>query len=109
MVRFWLQPAATLTAALLVLLSAGLTVRQRSRADAKDQWWKRTQWAIDLALDPVDPLRQEVGLIAVDEQAGSRLSDVEDAQLITAVSSNALAHAVRLRQTAGEERGGHDR
>ena len=106
MLQYWLQPAATLTASLLVLLSAGLTVRQRHRADAKDQWWKRTQWAIDLALAADDQLLREVGLLVADEQARSRLADAEDGQLLDVVASRLVPDIPRLGETHSEERGG---
>ena len=96
-VQPWLQPTATLTAALLVLISAGLTIRQRHRADSKDQWWKRTQGATELTLRSHDTQAREAGLLVMDQQASSRFADAEDSALIRTLSSALLAD---LRGTA---------
>lgn len=45
-----LGPAATGVAALVALAVGIATVRQRDRADQRDQWWKRAQWALELTL-----------------------------------------------------------
>ncbi len=81
---FWLQPAVTGAAAILVVLGAGLTIRQRYRADRKDQWWKRTQWAFDLLLTG-DEDRQVLGLQVLAQQAAARAADNEDAAFIAEV------------------------
>ncbi|WP_460865723.1 hypothetical protein [Rhodococcus aerolatus] len=81
---FWLQPAVTGLAALLVLLGAALTVRQRHRADRKDQWWKRTQWAFDLLLAG-DQDGVVLGLQVLSQQALATAADREDAQFIADV------------------------
>lgn len=99
---FWLQPAATVLAAVLALLGAGLLVRQgratlaqrdaadragldqKDAADRKDAWWQRTQWAVDLTLSE-HPTVREFGYRMVDQQADSSLADTEDLALIDAV------------------------
>jgi hypothetical protein len=45
-----LGPAATAAAAVVALAVGLATVRQRGRADARDQWWKRAHWALELTL-----------------------------------------------------------
>lgn len=78
---FWLQPTVTAVAALVVLTGAVVTVLQRRRADRKEQWWKRTQWA----LDPVrsdDDYSQVLGANVLAQQARSRDADREDARLL---------------------------
>ncbi len=76
------QPLATVGAALLVLIGAGITIRQRDRSDRKDQWWKRTQWALDLTLHP-DDFASELGYAGLAEQARSRLADAEDLRFLS--------------------------
>ena len=48
---FWqtlsFAPVATLTVGVLAAIIAGLALRQRSRSDARAEWWRRTQWALD--------------------------------------------------------------
>ena len=81
---FWLQPAVTGGGAVLVLLGAGITVRQRYRADRKDQWWTRTQWALDLVVSG-DEDSVVLGLQVLAQQAAARTADAEDASFIAEV------------------------
>jgi len=81
---FWLQPAVPGVAAILVLLGAGLTIRQRYRADRKDQWWKRTQWAFEL-LFTSDEDREVLGLMVLEQQAAAKAADKEDSAFIAEV------------------------
>lgn len=81
---FWLQPAVTGGAALLVLLGAGLTVWQRYRADRKDQWWTRTQWALSLVVSGEED-QTVLGLQVLAQQAAARAADKEDGNFIAQV------------------------
>lgn len=80
----WVQPVATLVSASLVLLGAGLTIRQRRRADRKEQWWLRTQWALDhlvsgreeRALIGARVLAHQVRWPTVDDEDSALLRDV---------------------------------
>lgn len=69
-----------------VVLVAYLTYRQRSRADRRDQWWKRAQWAIDSALNDADPQRRLAGLKVLVQLIGSDLATAEDADLMSALA-----------------------
>jgi hypothetical protein len=51
-------------AAVLVLAGVFLTIRQKDRADRKEQWWKRVQWSAD-AVASVDEARRCIGLSAL--------------------------------------------
>src|SRR4051794_7912883 len=42
-----LGPIATGLAAIVALIVGLVAVTQKSRADRRDQWWKRAQWAIE--------------------------------------------------------------
>ena len=103
---FWLQPAVTGLAALLVLLGAALTVRQRHRADRKDQWWKRTQWALDLLLEGGrgDDSQDAVllGLQVLSQQALATAADAEDAQFIADVVTPLVDEYLALVDTGDE-------
>lgn len=81
---FWLQPAVTGVAALLVLTGAGITVRPRYVADRRDQWWKRTQWALELVLSGEEDAAVP-GLQVLPQQAAAKTAHVEDARFITQV------------------------
>jgi hypothetical protein len=80
-----------------VVLVAYLTYRQRDRADRRDQWWTRAQWAIDAALDGSAPQRQLAGLKVLVQLIGSDLATAEDADLMSAL-------AVEVREQEGSGR-----
>jgi hypothetical protein len=69
-----------------VVLVAFLAYRQRDRADRRDQWWKRAQWAIDSALNDADPQRRLAGLKVLVQLIGSDLATAEDADLMSAIA-----------------------
>lgn len=80
----WLRYAAAfapLLAAVIAGWIAWRTLAQRREADRRDQWWKRTQWAIGLAMDP-DFSRAIVGLVALKHLAASDLCTDEDYELL---------------------------
>ncbi|MEE2523626.1 hypothetical protein V1639_13405 [Pseudarthrobacter sp. J75] len=66
-----------------VVLVAYLSYRQKLRADRRDQWWKRAQWAIDSALYDADPQRRLAGLKVMVELIGSDLATTADAELMS--------------------------
>ena len=72
---------APLLAAVIAGWIAWRTLAQRREADRRDQWWKRTQWAIGLAMDP-DFSRAIVGLVALKHLAASDLCTDEDYELL---------------------------
>jgi len=71
-----LGPLATL----MIVLAAGLTVRQRAAADRREQWWLRAQWALERALDD-DPARRELGVALLSVLADSGLARKEEIAL----------------------------
>lgn len=80
----WLRYTAAfapLLAAVIAGWIAWRTLAQRRLADRRDQWWKRTQWAIDLAMDR-DFSRALVGLVALKHLAASDLCTDEDYELL---------------------------
>lgn len=80
----WLQPTVTAIGAVLVLVGAGVTVRQRYQADRRDQWWRRTQWALELLLSG-DEDSIVLGLEVLTQQVKAKVADKEDASLIADV------------------------
>ncbi|MGN7251556.1 MULTISPECIES: hypothetical protein [unclassified Arthrobacter] len=80
----WLRYAAAfapLLAAVIAGWIAWRTLAQRREADRRDQWWKRTQWAIGLAMDR-DFSRAIVGLVALKHLAASDLCTDEDYEML---------------------------
>lgn len=85
----WLQ----LGIGLLTVLVAGLVMWNGTRATTKvdqaarrTEWWKRTQWAVELALDP-EERKQEVGILVLDELLDSELAEEDDRNVANAVMS----------------------
>lgn len=77
-----LAPLATFGVALV----AYFAYRQKTKADKRDQWWKRAQWAIDAALDQEDPQRRLTGVSVLVHMVDSDLATTEDADLMKIVS-----------------------
>lgn len=85
-----LGPAATALVAAVALIMGAVTVRQKASADRRDQWWKRTQWAIDQALDERGEDHRVVGLNALDVLSRSRLAGSEELELLESLGVDRL-------------------
>lgn len=55
-------------------------LRQKSEADSRAEWWRRTQWALDRALDE-DEGTKALGLATLDVLARSELAREEELEL----------------------------
>jgi hypothetical protein len=80
----WLRYAAAFAPLLAAVIAAWIawrTLAQRRVADRRDQWWQRTQWAIDLAMDG-NFSRAVVGLVALKHLAASDLCTDEDYEML---------------------------
>ncbi|MCL1801669.1 MAG: hypothetical protein FWG25_09975 [Promicromonosporaceae bacterium] len=74
---------ATGIAAIAGLILAIVTIVERARADRREHWWKRAQWALDLTLsENLD--KQSMGLRALTYLGKSKLTRKDEAQLIGA-------------------------
>lgn len=87
-----LGPLAVLLGAVLAALLGWRTLLQRTRADARAlaqkteadnraEWWKRTQWALDKALDE-DEDAKALGLAALAVLTRSELAREEELELL---------------------------
>src|SRR6476620_3253872 len=76
-----LAPVAVLVAAAVGAFMAWQTLRQKAIADDRAEWWKRTQWALDNALDQDEDTRA-LGLAALEVLAGSELARNEEIELL---------------------------
>jgi hypothetical protein len=82
-----LGPIATALAALVALIVGGITVWQRTNADRRDQWWKRTEWALGWAMgadSAGNKVRVDVGLAALGYQGRSRLAKRDESEFLRA-------------------------
>lgn len=83
----WLQitaasaPLVTLLATMVAAAIALVTLVQRHRADKRDQWWKRAQWAMDLAIEGDLPSK-EVGVRALKQLGESKLLAREEEEFL---------------------------
>jgi hypothetical protein len=80
----WLRYAAAFAPLMAAVIAAWIAWRalaQRREADRRDQWWQRTQWAIDLAMDR-DFSRAIVGLVALKHLLASDLCTDEDYEML---------------------------
>jgi hypothetical protein len=76
-----LAPVAVLIAAAVGAFMAWQTLRQKAIADDRAEWWKRTQWALDSALDEDEDTRA-LGLAALEVLASSELARNEELELL---------------------------
>lgn len=87
-----LGPVATGAAALVALVVGVATVRQRDRADQREQWWQRARWALELTFsDDEDLVRR--GYAAVHHLTRSALAGDDERKLIQAMNDVGLATA----------------
>lgn len=84
-----LAPFFTLLAAVIAGSIAVLSLRQRTAADAKTEWWTRFAWASDLVLD-TRPESQEIGVRTLTLLARSRLAHAEELELVDAAWGEVL-------------------
>ncbi|MFE4227564.1 hypothetical protein ACFRJ8_06740 [Arthrobacter sp. NPDC056886] len=86
-----LAPVAVLIAAAVGAFMAWQTLRQRAIADDRAEWWKRTQWALDSALDRDEDTRA-LGLAALEVLASSELARDEELELLDIAWKSVTGH-----------------
>ena len=84
-----LGPVIALLAAIVAALVAWRTYLHRRAQDRKDEWWRRTQWALDQALNG-DDTALDVALRLLRHQADSPLAGEEEQLIMDAVSAGVL-------------------
>jgi hypothetical protein len=78
-----LGPVATALAAIVALIVGWITVRQKTNADRRDQWWKRTEFALGWAFgEDSDPARKRVGMSVLVYQGQSILAKRDERQFL---------------------------
>lgn len=65
---------------------------QKTEADSRAEWWRRTQWALEAALDH-KPEKQDIGLAVLELLTTSNLAGPEEAQIIAEAWKQPLAGA----------------
>ncbi|MFF1879947.1 hypothetical protein ACFVVC_00580 [Pseudarthrobacter sp. NPDC058196] len=69
-------------------------LQQKTAADSRSEWWRRTQWALDRALDP-DEGTKALGLATLEVLARSELARTEELELFD----------IAWKSVSGEENG----
>jgi hypothetical protein len=77
-------------------------LRQKTEADSRAEWWRRTQWALDRALDQ-DEGTKALGLATLDVLARSELARQEELELFDIAWKNVAG------DENGDENGHEDR
>ena len=72
-------------------------LRQKTEADSRAEWWRRTQWALDRALDE-DEGTKALGLATLDVLARSELAREEELELFD----------IAWKNVSGDENGSED-
>lgn len=79
-----LGPLAILVAALLAFGIGLWNLHQKSEADARSEWWRRTQWALE-ATTTNNPRLFDYGAGTLERLADTKLAHKEDKALLDAV------------------------
>ncbi|MDO5863345.1 MULTISPECIES: hypothetical protein [Paenarthrobacter] len=75
---------ATLLAAVVAFLIGWWSIRQKREADARSEWWRRTQWALEASASDNDEM-YSYGTGMLDLLARSELATPKDKELLDAV------------------------
>jgi hypothetical protein len=78
---------ATALGAAVALVVGAVTVRQRSRADRRAEWWRRAEWAIEHAVSEREET-VEVGLISMMHLLESDLATPAEVRLVRDLARN---------------------
>ncbi|KUM36424.1 hypothetical protein AR689_21125 [Arthrobacter sp. EpRS71] len=100
-------PLATLFAALIDGGIAAAALIQRHRADKRDQWWKRAEWALDLAIEG-DLSAKFIGVSALTQLGDSKLLGREEErflyEVVGSVQDLVIESAAQKSQTKRKRR-----
>lgn len=88
-----LAPVFALLAATIAAVIAYGTLQQRRAADAKAEWWRRTQWALEQLLSD-DPQRANVGTSMLNVLVASDLATEEELDLLRSAWDDVLSPVI---------------
>ena len=95
----WLSFVGGLLGGFLGAVATLLAARLREKGARREEWWRRVQWAADLALGD-DLRRRAAGLNLLRKLVVSPLALNDDAQLLTIFTEPALSPHEPLPETA---------
>lgn len=85
-----LGPIATALAAVVALIVGIIAVTQKSRADRRDQWWKRAQWAIEQTFEEDNKEQQALGFRVLQVLGESKLASPEELLIFESLTTPAI-------------------
>lgn len=91
-----LGPLAVLLGAVLAGVIGWRTLKQKTEADNRAEWWRRTQWALDAAYSG-DKKKATVGLKVLRVLGESGLAGVGELAVLEAASDQPLSRAALAR------------
>ena len=98
-----LGPIATALAAVVALTIGVIALLQKSRADRRDQWWKRAQWAIEQTFTDNDE-QKALGFRVLQVLADSKLAAPEELRVLESLTTRGIeALAPRIQDDDDEE------
>lgn len=101
--QVWVQLSVGVLTVIVAYFAARSGARATSlqeRAARREEWWRRTQWAIDQALHPQDR-RQALGVRILDRLVDSELAQEHDRELAVAALEE-VQRSVPNSVTAGD-------
>jgi len=84
-----LGPIAVGLSAMVALIVGLVAVIQKSRADRRDQWWKRAQWAIEQTFTG-DEEQQALGFRVLQVLGDSKLAADEELLLLESLTTREI-------------------
>ncbi len=102
----WLSFVGGLLGGSLGAAATLLAASLREKGAKREEWWRRVQWAADLALGK-DERRRSVGLYILGNLAGSRLATEDDLMVLDAFSDPGLEslEALPAKESMGDNEG----
>lgn len=97
---------AAITAAALSWWAGHQSTGQRERQGRREEWWRRFQWAIELAMSDSER-KSQVGVALLDALANSSLATADEVAATSAVNDPIVRRSLTPSDQQ-EDDGGHD-
>ncbi|WP_159026000.1 hypothetical protein [Prescottella equi] len=92
----------TFIAAFLAAVFSGIAAKQKNKHENRAEWWRRYQWAAELAIGPVAD-SQLVGIAAMRSLTRGELAGKEEKKLAIAIMTEVIDNRLRRGNNEGEE------
>jgi hypothetical protein len=95
---------ATVTVGALAAIGVIVTWQQKTRADKRSEWWRRTAWAFERTFSGSD-VQVDLGWDMLDKLVGSTLATNDDVGIVLVISEHAALRV--LEEEVGNGNGGN--